>query len=171
MSPPHENNLVNTPPNPVCTEKNENFYNTYDFQLETDFELLIPDFYENNIAERLSIYQAMDTLKKEEDLEQFKTNLKDRFGELPKETLELLETLKLKWIAKTIGLEKVVLKQQKMIGYFTSNQQSDYFESARFTRVLEFIQSNPRNCKMSEKNNKLRLIFSDVNSISEAIKN
>lgn len=150
-------------------EKNDKFYEIEDFQIETDLELLIPDTYVNQIAERLSLYQELDDLKTIEELEAYRKNLKDRFGDVPEETSELLKTIRLKWLAKKIGFEKIVLKQEKMICYFPANQQSAYFESEAFTDVLIFIQTNPRNCKMSERNNKLRLVFTGIKSISEAI--
>ena len=150
-------------------EKNDKFYRVEDFQIETDLELLIPDTYVNNIAERLSLYQDLEQIKTTEELKKYASNLKDRFGQVPQETTELLKTIELKWLAKAIGFHKIVLKQEKMICYFPSGNQADYFESDRFTKVLSYIQLNSRNCKMSEKNNKLRLIYSEMNSISQAI--
>ena len=150
-------------------EQNDKFFQIEDFQLETDLELLIPDTYVNQIAERLSLYQDLNELKTKKELDDFAKNLTDRFGEIPEETQELLKTIELKWLAKDIGLEKIVLKQDKMICYFTANQQSSYFESESFTKVLIYIQSNPKNCKMSERNNKLRLIYNSVKTISQAI--
>jgi transcription-repair coupling factor (superfamily II helicase) len=152
-------------------EKNDKIFRIEDFQIETDLELLIPDTYVNNIAERLSLYQDLEQIKEKEELKKYASNLKDRFGEVPQETTELLKTIELKWMAKEIGFQKIVLKQEKMICYFPAGNQAEYFESDRFTKVLSYIQSNPRNCKMSEKNNKLRLIYSDITSISQAIKN
>ena len=152
-------------------DKSDKFYHLEDFQLETDLQLLIPDTYVNQIAERLSLYQELDLVKTKEALITYRKNLIDRFGEIPEETDQLLETIKLRQIAKKIGLEKIILKQEKMICYFTANQKSDYYNSNSFTKVLNFIQTNPRNCKMSEKNNKLRLIYSGITSISQAIDN
>jgi transcription-repair coupling factor (superfamily II helicase) len=152
-------------------EKNDKFFELEDFQLETDLELLIPDTYVNQIAERLSLYQELDEVKTKAELNLYEKALIDRFGEIPEETKELLKTIELKWLSKQIGFKKIVLKQDTMICYFTSDQQSSYFESDRFTNVLIYIQSNPRNCKMSERNNKLRLIFSSIKTISQAIDN
>ena len=150
-------------------EKNDKIFRIEDFQIETDLELLIPDTYVNNIAERLSLYQDLEQIKTKVELKKYASNLKDRFGDVPQETSELLKTIELKWMAKEIGFHKIVLKQEKMICYFPAGNQADYFESERFTKVLGYIQSNPRNCKMSEKNNKLRLIYSEMMSISKAI--
>jgi len=78
--------------------------------------------------------------------------------------------MKLGWMAQEIGFEKLVLKSNKMIGYFVANQESSYYQSPLFTRVLKYMQTNPK-AKMSQKNNKLRLIYIDVDSIKRAILN
>ena len=139
--------------------------------LETDLELLIPDTYINNVAERLMIYQSLDNSKKAEDLTAFAQGLEDRFGKMPPVVHELIKSIELRWMAKAIGFEKLVIKSNKMIGYFVSKQDSPYYQSTHFTKVLSFIQTNPSDVKMNERNNKLRLIFENVNSISKALEN
>ena len=139
--------------------------------LETDLELLIPDTYINNVSERLMIYQNLDNTKNHEDLETFKVNLEDRFGPIPDVVHELIKSIELRWMAKEIGFEKLVIKSNKMLGYFVSRQDSPYYQSTQFTQVLNFIQTNPKDAKMNERNNKLRLIFESVSSISKAIGN
>jgi len=147
--------------------KNKDFVK--DCQIETDLEILIPDNYITNIAERLSIYRNIDALATEEALENYKTHLVDRFGELPTETIDLFEAIRLRWIAQKIGFEKLVLKQKKLIGYFIINQDSPYYQSAIFTNVLKHVQANPHLCKMKERNNKLSLVFENVKGIQAAI--
>lgn len=140
-----------------------------DCQLETDFEIMIPDDYITNIGERLNIYRDLDNVESEEQLDEIKESLIDRFGEIPKPTQELFNAIKLRWLAKEIGLEKLVLKQQKMIGYFISNQESPYYQSDRFSHVLKFIQNNPTACKMKERNEKLSLVYEGVENVVKAI--
>lgn len=139
--------------------------------LETDLELLIPDTYINNVAERLMIYQSLDNSNQKADLEEFKNNLTDRFGTIPEVALELIKSIELRWMAKEIGFEKLVIKGGKMIGYFVADQHSPYYQSSHFTGVLNFIQTNPKDAKMNERNDKLRLVFDGVKSISKAISN
>ena len=139
--------------------------------LETDLALLIPDTYINNVAERLMIYQSLDNSNDHNDLEKFSQGLIDRFGPMPELVEELIKSIELRWKAKTIGFEKLVIKGNKMIGYFVSQPDSPYYQSSHFTKVLSFIQTNPADAKMNERNNKLRLIFDKVNSISKAISN
>lgn len=147
--------------------KNKEFVR--DCQLETDLEILIPDSYINNIGERLNVYRNLDELKNVDALANYKTHLIDRFGEIPAPTEELFRAIRLRWIAKAIGMEKLVLKQQKLIGYFISNQESPYYQSATFTSVLTFVQANPYTCKMKERNDKLTLVFENISTIEKAI--
>ena len=147
--------------------KNKDFVR--DCQLETDFEIMIPDQYITNIGERLAIYRDLDNAESEEKLEELKEQLIDRFGEIPKSTQELFSAIQLRWVAKNVGLEKLVLKQKKLIGYFIANQESPYYQSSKFTKVLTYIQENPHACKMKERNDKLTLVFENVNNVSEAI--
>jgi transcription-repair coupling factor (superfamily II helicase) len=136
--------------------------------LETDLEVRIPDDYVNNVAERLALYQELDNFSKEEELVAFEQQLLDRFGPLPEVVVELFDSMRLRWKAQEIGFEKLVIKSGSMIGYFIANPQHSYFQSPIFTQVLNYIQTNPKGCKMSEKNNKLRLIYSNVESIRNA---
>jgi transcription-repair coupling factor (superfamily II helicase) len=136
--------------------------------LETDLEVRIPDDYVNNVAERLSLYQEMDNLKNEEELTTFATQLIDRFGPLPRQVKELIVSFKLRWMAEKMGLERLVIKSGKMVGYFLSDPQSTFYETEVFTQVLNHIQRNAQNCNLSEKNDRLRIIFSDVKHIKDA---
>jgi len=140
-----------------------------DCQLDTDLEIMIPDKYISNIGERLNIYRDLDNVQTEEKLEELKEQLIDRFGEIPKPTQELFSAIKLRWVAKNIGLEKMVLKQKKLVGYFIANQESLFYQSSKFTAVLKYIQANPHTCKMKERNDKLTLVFENVNNVGEAI--
>lgn len=137
--------------------------------LETDLELLIPDDYVNQVAERLMLYQELDNAANQQFLATFKAGLEDRFGPLPAVVEELIKSIELRWLAKSIGFEKLVIKSNKMIGYFVSKQDSPYYQSTIFTQVLSFIQTNPKGVKMNERNQKLRLIYEKVSSISDAI--
>jgi transcription-repair coupling factor (superfamily II helicase) len=136
--------------------------------LETDLEVRIPDDYVNNVAERLSLYQEMDSLKNEEALQKFAEMLIDRFGPLPIQVNELVLSFKLRWLAQDMGLERLVIKSGKMVGYFITDPQSHFYETETFTRVLNHIQKNGHACKLSEQNDRLRIIFSDVRHIRHA---
>jgi transcription-repair coupling factor (superfamily II helicase) len=144
-----------------------------DIQIDTDFELLFPDEYINNISERLNLYNELSTIKTEEALQTYEQHLIDRFGPLPRQAIALLNSIRIKWKATHIGIEKLVLKQGKMVGYFVSDQQSDFYQSAKFMKVLQFVQQNGNLCKMKEKETKnglrLLLTFENVKSVKKAL--
>ncbi|MFT6637566.1 MAG: transcription-repair coupling factor (superfamily II helicase) [Flavobacterium sp.] len=144
-----------------------------DILIDTDFELLFPDEYINSITERLSLYNELGLIKKEEDLLLFEQKLIDRFGALPKPAIALLNSLRIKWKATSIGIEKLLMKQGKLVGYFISDQQSKYYQSDKFMKVMQFAQQNGNICKIKEKQTKngLRLLitFDNVKSITKAL--
>ncbi|OIQ19273.1 MAG: transcription-repair coupling factor [Flavobacterium sp. MedPE-SWcel] len=144
-----------------------------EIQIDTDFELLFPDEYINNITERLNLYNELNNIKDEEGLKLYEQKLIDRFGALPPPAQALLVSMRIKWLATKMGIERLILKQGKMIGYFVSDQQSDYYQSVGFRNVLQFVQKNPSLTRMKEKQTKngLRLLlsFDNVKSPSRAL--
>lgn len=141
-----------------------------DCVIETDLELLIPETYVSNISERLSLYSKLDNIKKEEDLQKFMESMRDRFGPVPKVVEDLFETVRLRWIAEELGFEKLVVKGQVMKCYFVAPEREKYFKSDTFGRILAFIQTQGRYCKIKEVKNRLILVISEVNSIAKAKK-
>lgn len=144
-----------------------------DIQIDTDFELLFPDEYINNITERLNLYNELSQIKDEVTLQQFEQKLIDRFGALPKPAIALLNSVRIKWKATAMGIERLMMKQGKMIGYFIGDQQSDFYQSNRFMKVLQFAQRNGNVCKIKEKETKnglrLLLTFDNVKSVNKAL--
>ncbi|GEC71585.1 transcription-repair coupling factor [Flavobacterium flevense] len=144
-----------------------------DLQIDTDFELLFSDEYINNISERMNLYNELAAIKNEEELVVFQNKLIDRFGPLPPRANALMNSIRIKWVATRVGIEKLVMKQGKMIGYFVSDQQSDFYQSNRFHKVLQFVQKHASLCKMKEKQtaNGLRLLltFDNVKSTRRAL--
>ena len=141
--------------------------------IDSDFELLFPDDYINNITERLKLYTKLNELKTEDELLQFEKDLIDRFGELPTQAEDLLNSVRLKWVATKMGIEKVIMKQNKLIGYFLNDQQSAFYQSANFTKVLQYVQQNANKCKMKEKQTRaglrLLLTFENIRTVKQAL--
>lgn len=144
-----------------------------DLQIDTDFELLFSDEYINNISERLNLYNELGTIKNEADLQLFQEKLIDRFGPMPPRAIALMNSIRIKWIASSMGIEKLVMKQGKMICYFVSDQQSSFYQSKRFLSVMDFVQKQKDICKIKEKvtPNGLRLLltFDNVKATRRAL--
>ena len=145
-----------------------------DTQLDTDFELLFPDDYVNNITERLNLYTQLNEVKDEEGLQRFETSLIDRFGELPEQAVDLLNSVRIKWVATSIGLERVILKKGKYLGYFIADQQSEFYQTLAFTQILQYVQKHPQKCQLKEKQTRnglrLVLVFDGITNIEKALK-
>ena len=140
-----------------------------DCQIETDLEILIPADYITNSTERLIIYKELDGMENEEELASCKNRISDRFGPVPRQTEELFNAIRLRWLAKEAGFEKIILKNERFIGYFISNQESPYYRSEKFTAILRFVQENPSICRMKENESRLSLTFRNVRSIRDAL--
>ena len=137
-----------------CTSREPTQTLVEETQIDTDLELLIPDEYVNQIEERLRLYQTLNGLKTEDELQAFASELKDRFGALPQTVLELLNSLRLRWKGRILGFEKLVLKQSKFIAYFIADGDHPYFRSDEFQSLLMGLKAVP-NAQMKERNGKL----------------
>ncbi len=139
-----------------------------DCQIDTDLELLFPENYIPGTSERMLLYRELDNIETEEELKKYREGLIDRFGKLPSESNELLEVVRLRWKAIHLGMEKIILKNKKMICYFVSDQQSPFYQSADFMKIVQYIQRSKTSGKMKEMNHKLTLTFSDVPNVETA---
>lgn len=140
-----------------------------DCQIDTDLEILLPDRYVNNIAERLALYRELDDMDSEEALQKFEQRLVDRFGPVPEQGLQLMNTIRLRWLAGAIGFEKLILKNNRLICYFISDQDSGYYQSPIFMEVLEYVKRHAGRCTMKQRNDRLTLVFDGVASIHKAM--
>ncbi|MCU4165108.1 transcription-repair coupling factor [Marinilabiliaceae bacterium A049] len=136
--------------------------------VETDSELRLPESYIENIAERMQLYRDLDNIEEEEELKAFENNLIDRFGPIPESGQGLFEIVRIRRIAKKLGIEKIMLKNNLLYLYFVSNQESIFFQSQVFSKILLWLQNNPRKATMKEGKSKLYLMMKDINSIEEA---
>ena len=144
-----------------------------DLQIDTDFELLFSDEYINNVTERLSLYNELGNMTNEEELVVFQNKLIDRFGPMPPRANALMNSIRIKWVATKVGIEKLVMKKGKMIGYFVADQNSDFYTSKRFHQVIQFVQKNSNICVMKEKQTpaglRLLLTFDNVKTTRRAL--
>lgn len=137
---------------------------------ESDLEILIPNEYVESSAERISLYTELDHIQNEEGLERFTNNLADRFGQIPHQTEDLLNTMRLRWLARDLGFEKITLKHKIMTAYLVSNQESEYYQTDTFMKIIRYAGSNQRRCKVKELNGKNIVYIDAVTDVGEALK-
>ncbi|MNR07021.1 Transcription-repair-coupling factor [compost metagenome] len=138
-------------------------------QVDTDLEMHIPDSYVTNITERYNLYTEISKLETEQQIKAFEQRMKDRFGPVPSQVSAMLKVVRLQWIAKKLGFEKVSYKKNVLRGYFVSDKQSKFFDSETFNKILAFAQFHPRLCNLKEVKNSLRISFDNIGNIDEAV--
>jgi transcription-repair coupling factor (superfamily II helicase) len=139
-----------------------------DCQVDTDLELLFPEDYIPGSSERMLLYRELDNIETEDQLHLFKAGIIDRFGKLPPESRELIEVVRLRWKAISLGMEKIILKNGKMICYFVADQHSAFYQSPDFLKIVQFIQKGKTNGHLKEMNHKLTLTFPNIANVETA---
>lgn len=141
-----------------------------DCVIDTDLEILIPESYVDNIAERLQLYKELDNLRSEEEIRSYQEKFIDRFGALPPQTQELFNVIRLRLKAESLGFEKIILKKESMILHFVSNQSSPYYQSEVFSKILAFLQRpESKSVDFRQKNEKLTMTFTRVRNVQQAL--
>lgn len=140
---------------------------TVDCVIDTDFELLIPETYVENVSERIRLYRELDNITDESALSRFEIELRDRFGDLPRPVTGLMEVVRIRWRCMYMGIERLKVKNGTMIISFIHDQNSPFYASPVFAEILKFVQQQILSCKMSERNDKLTLTFAEVNNIGK----
>lgn len=125
-----------------------------DVNIDTDLELMLPDYYVQSTEERLHLYQKLADLNNKIDLLKVEHELIDRFGALPEEAKNLLKSVELKWLAERVGFEKIVIRNGVFLGYFPSSPQDRFYSSEKFQGIIEYLTSNPREGVLKEKQSK-----------------
>ncbi len=141
-----------------------------DFQIDTDLEIMFPDEYISNISERIRLYKELNEIGSDEELILFENKLIDRFGIIPLPAAALLDIVRIKWIAVKLGIEKILLKNNLLIANFVSDQNSQFYRSALFVSIMNYVNRKHKQMNMKQKASKLSLTVSDVKSVKSAIR-
>jgi len=139
-----------------------------DCNIETDLSLFIPEYFVENISERLRLYNQLDGTKNEVELQKFIDSIHDRFGKMPNEMLQLIETVRLRWEAERLGFEKLKINAKTMKGFVSIKNNDHYFQSEIFGKVLNFVKINQKLCSLKEVNNNMILTFTHIPTIKKA---
>ncbi len=140
-----------------------------DCHIDTDMELIFPESYISNVAERINLYRKLDNLENETELNDYESQLIDRFGPVPEATSQLMNIVRLRWLALDLGFERIILKNNRMSLTFIAYNESPYYQTEIFQRILLNVQKFSNICKMQEKNSKLNVVFSGVKDVQKAI--
>jgi transcription-repair coupling factor (superfamily II helicase) len=136
--------------------------------IETDLEIIIPQDYVTNTSERLQLYTQLDDIDSQEKLDTFSASIEDRFGKMPREVIELIKSVKLKWLGVQLGLEKVLMKNGQLKCHIPEDRSEAYFKSPVFGTILNYVQDHSKKVKMKEFKNKLIISVEGIATIDDA---
>ena len=145
-------------------------YYVRDTNVESDLEVHFPASYIPGESERILLYRELDAMEDEREIEQFRIKLRDRFGVIPEKGEELIRIVRLRRIARKLGIEKIVLKAGKMIIFLVSQKDSAYYQSEAFEKLLRFVQKKYTQTQFSEKNNRRSLTVLAVDTVEKAVR-
>ena len=144
-----------------------------DCALDSDIEMYFPDQYVPSDSERMLLYRELDNLANSTQLQlqldAYRKRMVDRFGPIPDVSEELILVVPLRVAGKQLGIEKIMLKQQKMYFYFVSRDDSPYYQSEAFGRILHYVSNNPRQCNFREASGKRSVVISEVPTVAAAL--
>ena len=136
--------------------------------IESDMELMLPNWYVESQTERIALYRELDNIQTEQALSDYCTRLTDRFGRIPDEANNLMAMVRLRWLAQRYGVERLTLKNGKMNAYLISNPQSAFYSSAEFNNLLQYCFANARRCALIEKSGKNIVQFNTISTVQDA---
>lgn len=138
-----------------------------DCTIDTDLEILIPDQYVDQIAERLLLYTRLDNCRDEEELKRFHAEMIDRFGPMPDCVEDLFTTVRCRRMAVEMGFERLTLKQQTFRCYFVNNPDSPYFTSDTFNAILFHLQHRTNKSHLKQVGKNFMLITEHVSGMEQ----
>ncbi len=140
-----------------------------DCTIDTDLEILIPDSYVESVTERLTLYTRLDNCDSEQELEEFHTELTDRFGPIPPQVEDLFHTVRIRRLAVSLGFEKLILKEDTLRCYFINRPDSPYFESDIFRLILDYLQKHTNKGRLKQAGKNFLLVAEDTRSMTDVL--
>ncbi|MDE5712941.1 MAG: transcription-repair coupling factor [Muribaculaceae bacterium] len=140
-----------------------------DCTIESDLELRLPPDYVPQESERISLYQQLDNMETQAQIEEFRSHLRDRFGAIPLISEELIKVVPLRMSARRLGIERLALKGGKLRVYFVGDDNKAYYQSPAFGKVLSYLQSDPLRCELRDLNGKRSILIDKVSTVTEAL--
>ena len=138
-------------------------------QIESDLQMYFPDKYVPGASERMLLYRELDGLETDEAIEAFRKRMEDRFGPIPKEGEELIRVVRLRRLGKYFGAERIILKADRMRLYFVKDENSPFFQSEAFGKIISYFSMHPADCRLEEANGRRSMIVKPIKSVKEAV--
>ena len=141
-----------------------------DVAVELGVDASLPADYVQQSAERLRLYRELDSIVDQKRLEEFEARLVDRFGRLPDAARQLLDVVRLRWVAAEIGIERVKVKNGLMIVNFVGDDHSPFYKTEQFMNLLRKVTSQPERFVLKQRDTKLAMTVRQVATVADGVK-
>ncbi len=136
-----------------------------DAVVEVDVDAFISDEYVTDNSERLDLYRRIARTKNEKEIDLFYVELRDRFGELPIETNNLLIVARLRLLLSNIQLQKLIIRGDNATFYFPSKENVSFYEGGFFQKFIAVIPTLSHKLFFKEENKK-SVLYGKIKSAS-----
>lgn len=140
-----------------------------DCKIDLDLEIRLPESYVPSIPERLQFYRRIAAAETEEELQEIAKEMTDRFGEMPRQVKALFDATRIRETASHVGIERVVLKGDVLRLFFVSNQESTFYQSEAFAKIIDYVQTFSAKVTLKESEKFLSLVYQKVKDIETVL--
>ncbi|MFI3295628.1 MAG: transcription-repair coupling factor, partial [Rikenellaceae bacterium] len=140
---------------------------TIDTVIESDSAAYLPDEYVASTNEKIRLYRELDGLTTEDQLTAFIERLTDRFGTPPSVAQELFEAVRLRAVAQSIAIERLVIKNSKATLYFTSDSNHSFYQSPEFTTLLKGVSISGSKARINQKGDRIVLSLVGIDTFEQ----
>jgi transcription-repair coupling factor (superfamily II helicase) len=143
----------------------------FDPLIDLKMPAFISDEYVSDAILRLSFYRRISSLRTEEETAEFEAELRDRFGNLPPEVLNLLDIMRLKNLARELMIAKVQDAQDKVRVCFSPDtpvQPRDIF--SLYDKRKGMVRYTPEGFELGLKGPAGKKAFAEVFAVLKELK-
>ena len=141
-----------------------------DVSVELGVDASLPADYVQQPAERLRLYRELDSIVEQKRLEEFEARLVDRFGRLPDAARQLLDVVRLRWVAAELGIERVKVKNGLMIVNFVGDDHSPFYKTDQFMNLLRKVTAQPERFVLKQRDTKLAMTIRQIATVADGVK-
>jgi transcription-repair coupling factor (superfamily II helicase) len=143
-------------------------------KVEFDQSAYLDNNYVQDSVERLNLYRKLSEAGSPEQIEEWREELTDRFGELPESGINLLKAATLKYFGSRLFLNKITVRAERMWLACPKNNTktgTHFYDEGLFQNLLNRIQSHKGHpYQVVQKNDAVTFVINEISGVDEAIR-
>ena len=133
-------------------------------EINITWSVFIPESYIPHIDHRLATYRRISKIESIDEIIEFKKDLSDRYGPIPKEVNNLITNIVFKILAKIAGIKRLELTEKCLILFFSPEHQE------KPDGIIDLVHQNPETYQFFQ-GNSLKITLSEkINAITQTKK-